>query len=187
MEETSSLYSSLRKSCIAICDFNWMHKGIKFVTVSLYTLTFEVIFYFFSSCSHLQHRAFMNRFLSFQFLNLRQSVGASGCGISPSQGHYLTQTQNKHTQTPIPWVGFETTIPVFEWAKTVHVLQGNGPIRHIETCPDFFFTIRVHTTKSTVKIVAAKTHCKYFFFKLPKLLIFSVRGTACTRGLYNPS
>jgi hypothetical protein len=41
--------------------------------------------------------------------------------------------------------------------------QGNGPIRHIETCSDFFFiTARVHTTKSTVKILAANTHCKYF-------------------------
>jgi hypothetical protein len=29
-----------------------------------------------------------------------------------------------------------------------------------------FFTARVHTTKSTVKILAANTHCKYFFFKL---------------------
>jgi hypothetical protein len=27
----------------------------------------------------------------------------------------------------------------------------------------FFFTARVHTTKSTVKILAANTHCKYFF------------------------
>jgi hypothetical protein len=26
----------------------------------------------------------------------------------------------------------------------------------------FFSTTRVHTTKSTVKILAAKTHCKYF-------------------------
>jgi hypothetical protein len=26
----------------------------------------------------------------------------------------------------------------------------------------FFFTARVHTTKSTVKILAAKTQCKYF-------------------------
>jgi hypothetical protein len=28
--------------------------------------------------------------------------------------------------------------------------------------PWFFFTVRVHTKKSTVKILAAKTHCKYF-------------------------
>jgi hypothetical protein len=42
-------------------------------------------------------------------------------------------------------------------------LQANGPIRHVETCPDFFFTARAHTTKSTLKILAANTHCKYFF------------------------
>jgi hypothetical protein len=48
-----------------------------------------------------------------------------------------------------------------------------------------FFTARVHTTKSTVKILAANTHCKYFL-KIAKLLIFSVRETACTKGLYNP-
>jgi hypothetical protein len=41
-------------------------------------------------------------------------------------------------------------------------LQGNGPIRHVETCPDIFFTARVHTTKYTVNILAANTHCKYF-------------------------
>jgi hypothetical protein len=29
-----------------------------------------------------------------------------------------------------------------------YFLQGNGPIRQVETCPDFFFTARVHTTKS---------------------------------------
>jgi hypothetical protein len=40
--------------------------------------------------------------------------------------------------------------------------QGNGPIRQVETCPDFFFTARVHTIKSTVKILAANRHCKYF-------------------------
>jgi hypothetical protein len=27
---------------------------------------------------------------------------------------------------------------------------------------NFFFTTRVHTTKYTVKILAANTHCKYF-------------------------
>jgi hypothetical protein len=28
--------------------------------------------------------------------------------------------------------------------------------------PSFFFTARVYTKKSTVKILAANTHCKYF-------------------------
>jgi hypothetical protein len=47
-------------------------------------------------------------------------------GISLSLGRYLhkrtTQTQNKQTQTSMPQVGFELTIPVFDRAKTVHAL-----------------------------------------------------------------
>jgi hypothetical protein len=38
----------------------------------------------------------------------------------------------------------------------------------------------------TVKILAANTHCKYFL-KIAEITRFSVRGTACTRALYNPS
>jgi hypothetical protein len=34
--------------------------------------------------------------------------------------HRTTQTQNKRTQTSMPQVGFQPTIPVFEQAKTVH-------------------------------------------------------------------
>jgi hypothetical protein len=33
------------------------------------------------------------------------------------------QTQNKRTQTSMPRVGFESTTPVFERAKTVHALD----------------------------------------------------------------
>jgi hypothetical protein len=63
----------------------------------------------------------VKRFVSFKFLNLRHSVGLLGRVISPSQGRYLTQTQNKHRQTSR--VGFEPTIPAFDRAKTVHVLD----------------------------------------------------------------
>jgi hypothetical protein len=43
----------------------------------------------------------------------------------------------------------------------------------------FFFTARVHTTKSTIKILAANTRCKYF------LKIAEVTHFFCTRnGLY---
>jgi hypothetical protein len=49
----------------------------------------------------------------------------------------------------------------------------------------FIFTARVHTTKSTVKILAANTHCKYFL-KIAEFTHISVLGTACIRGLYNP-
>jgi hypothetical protein len=36
----------------------------------------------------------------------------------PLSTHRTTQTQNKGTQTPMPRVGFEPMIPVFERAKT---------------------------------------------------------------------
>jgi hypothetical protein len=39
----------------------------------------------------------------------------------PSPTHRTTQTQNKCTQTSMPQMGFEPTIPAFERAKTVHV------------------------------------------------------------------
>jgi hypothetical protein len=41
----------------------------------------------------------------------------------PLPTHRTTQTQNKRTQTSMPRVGFEPTIPVFERAKTVHALD----------------------------------------------------------------
>jgi hypothetical protein len=50
---------------------------------------FFFFFFFYSCCSHLEHRASVKRFVSIQFLNLRQSVGLLGRGISPSQGRYL--------------------------------------------------------------------------------------------------
>jgi hypothetical protein len=43
----------------------------------------------------------------------------------PPPTHGMAQTQNKCTQTLMPQVGFEPTIPVFERAKTVHALY-NG-------------------------------------------------------------
>jgi hypothetical protein len=74
----------------------------------------------------------------FQFLCLfTQSVGLLGPGISPPQGHYLhigQHKQNKRTQTSMPRVGFELTIPVFERAQTVHALDRSAAmIGHIGT------------------------------------------------------
>jgi hypothetical protein len=48
------------------------------------------------SCySHLDHRASAKRFVSLQILNLIQSVGIFGRGISPMQGRYLHTGQQK--------------------------------------------------------------------------------------------
>jgi hypothetical protein len=43
--------------------------------------------------------------------------------VRPLPTHRTTQTENKRTQTSMPWVGFEPTIPAFEQAKTVHALD----------------------------------------------------------------
>jgi hypothetical protein len=75
------------------------------------------------SCSNLEHRVSVKRFVSLQFLNLRQSVRVLGRGISPSQNSYLTQTQNKHKQTSLPRLWFEPIIKAFERAKTVHTFD----------------------------------------------------------------
>jgi hypothetical protein len=59
----------------------------------------------------------------FQFLNLfTQLIGLLGREISLSQGYYLYK-QNKRTQTSMPQVGFESTIPVFDRAKKIHALD----------------------------------------------------------------
>jgi hypothetical protein len=41
----------------------------------------------------------------------------------PLPAHRTAQTQNKGTQTSMPQVVFEPTIPVFELAKTVYALD----------------------------------------------------------------
>jgi hypothetical protein len=46
----------------------------------------------------------------------------------PQTTHRTTQKQNKCTQTSMPGVGFEPTIPVLELAKTVHVLSRAGTV-----------------------------------------------------------
>jgi hypothetical protein len=41
----------------------------------------------------------------------------------PLPTHRTIQTQNKRTQTSMPWVGLEPTLAAFERAKTVHALD----------------------------------------------------------------
>jgi hypothetical protein len=41
----------------------------------------------------------------------------------PLPTHRRTQPQNKRTQTPMPRMGFEPTIPAFQWTERVHVSE----------------------------------------------------------------
>jgi hypothetical protein len=64
--------------------------------------------------------------LLFSLMIILQTVGLLGRVISSSHGLYLNTGQHKHRintythQTSMSCVGFETTIPAFERAKTVH-------------------------------------------------------------------
>jgi hypothetical protein len=65
----------------------------------------------------------------FCFLIYTRSAGLLGRGMGSARRkastytHKATQTQNEPTQTSMHRVGFESTIPVFKWAKTVHALD----------------------------------------------------------------
>jgi hypothetical protein len=70
--------------------------------------------------------------LFFQFLNLYTVGRTPWTGdhplARPLPTHRTTQTQNKRTQTSMPRVGFESTTPVFERAKTVHALDRTATV-----------------------------------------------------------
>jgi hypothetical protein len=77
--------------------------------------------------------------------------------------------------TDIIQTTYKNSVPTSQEGNTMPLCYKThkGMVRSDMSKPALIFTARVHITKSTVKILAANTHCKYFFFKkLPKLLIF---------------
>jgi hypothetical protein len=100
---------------------------------------------------------------------LRQSVGLLGWAVNPSQGRYLhrtTQTQNKIRQTCMPWLGFETKIPVFERAKTFHALDGAFHISQILHPVWFKITILIPERQ--------KLWCSHYALLLPRTFKYSL-------------
>jgi hypothetical protein len=77
----------------------------------------------------------------FQFHNIHTLGRTSWTGDQPVARplpiHRTTQTQSTCTQTSMPLVGFEPTIPVFERAKTVHALDHAATVvsSHLVTSP----------------------------------------------------
>jgi hypothetical protein len=67
----------------------------------------------------------LGRFFSFLILYTAGRTRWTGDQLvaRPLLPHRKTQTENKRTQTSMPSVGFELTIPVFKRAKTVHDLD----------------------------------------------------------------
>jgi hypothetical protein len=67
----------------------------------------------------------LGRFLKFLILYIVDSTAWTGDQpvARPLPTHRTTETQNKCTQTCVPRVGLEITIPAFERAKTVYALD----------------------------------------------------------------
>jgi hypothetical protein len=82
----------------------------------------------------------------FQFFVFYTVVRIPGLADQPVArrltAHRMVQTQNKRTQTFMSQVGFESNIPVFERAKTVHALNsaatvgGNNKSLFLGGCTD---------------------------------------------------
>jgi hypothetical protein len=75
-----------------------------------------------------KHRAYVKRFVSLQFFNPKTVCRIPWMGNQLISRPLRTQTQNKHRQTSMLWVGFEPTIPAFEGSKTVHALDGAATV-----------------------------------------------------------
>jgi hypothetical protein len=87
-EEIKTRLISGNAYCYSVQNLLSSHLLAKNVAIIISLLSIST----YSCCSHLEHKASVKSFVSLQFLNLKQSVGLLGWGISPSQGHYL----NKH-------------------------------------------------------------------------------------------
>jgi hypothetical protein len=68
------------------------------------------------------------------FRNLSYTDGRTPWTSGQPPTHRATQTQNKRTQTPLLWVGFEPTITVFVRPKTVHALDRAAILIGSMTC-----------------------------------------------------
>jgi hypothetical protein len=69
----------------------------------------------------------------FQFFNQYTFDRIPWTGDQPLTAHRTTQTWNNRTQTPMPRVEFEPTIPAFERAKTVQALDNMATVIGIYT------------------------------------------------------
>jgi hypothetical protein len=93
-----------------------------------------------------------------QFLNLYTVGNTPWTGdqpvARPLPTNRITQTMNKRTQTSMPQVGFETTIPVFERVKTVHALGRADTMIgfSIYTLPQRYTNERVAVIIQNVKV-----------------------------------
>jgi hypothetical protein len=157
----------LHTSCLL---FIWPWKWRQSFLLNIGELLADFFFFFYSCSSRMECRASVKISFLFSFLICTQSVGPLAWGISPSQGRYLTETQNKLKQASMPWLGFEPTISVFERAKIFHALDGAATV--IGYIPDNIEKIKSNMDTATLQTVTGPTlrqrvmlrrnsHCHY--------------------------
>jgi hypothetical protein len=103
--------------------------------ISIYLSIYSILFYlsiypsiiYLWLCSPLLD---FGRFFSFlNFYTVGRTLWTGDQPVArPLPTHRKTQTQNKRTETSMPRVAFEATIPVFERTKTVHGLDLAGTV-----------------------------------------------------------
>jgi hypothetical protein len=117
------------------------------VTVSTYLLIYLSIYLSIYGSTALCWTLAAFCFLIFYTVDRTPSTGDQSVTM-PLPVHRTEQTQNKRTQTSMPQVGLEPTIPVFEQEKIVHALDRAktviGPqFLHVSNS-NFWFSIRVN-------------------------------------------
>jgi hypothetical protein len=111
-------YSRFNSSFTICFGHTWPSSGVYRYAKLLYC-----ILSLFPVAPTLEHRESAKRFVSLQFLNPKTVGRTPWTGDQPVARLLPIQTQNKHTQTSMPRVGLEPTIPPFERVKTVHALD----------------------------------------------------------------
>jgi hypothetical protein len=111
-----------------------------------------------------------------------QSVGLLGRGISPLPAHRTARTQNKRTQTSMPQVAFEPTIPLFERAKTVHALEFAATV--IGCCT--VDTIHLLANMNIPKLVVGSTLIITQRAKKVTCILYQVRYTPMNNSINYP-
>jgi hypothetical protein len=152
--------------------------------IMMFKNKYNNFFFFLYYCrSRLEHRASVERFVSLQFLNLRESVGLLWRGISPSQGRSLKHTQNEHRHPCLELDsnprsecsrGRRYFMPQTEWP-----LSSALSLLSMNKCNDFLEFLNKASTVRYLFIFISTAYIIKFHIYMCSKVFFSFRVTFC--------